>query len=130
MAQKGSLIGQMKEVVVFYNNSAQTALGAGFNAGYVSFVTTRGKLKQISGRKTDDFGNITFENYYILVCRYQNALAENLTNDTVLAINGQLYGITTYQLIDERKAYYQFNLTAKIVNPNTSFDPGFSNGFN
>lgn len=115
MAQK-VMIGQMVQVVTFRNNTERTALGAGHIDGYTDLLTTRGQLMKRTGnkgRKESEDGEVFFQEYWILTCRYQPALEANLKIDTLIVCDGKTYTITGYELLDQKKFFYQFALAAK-----------------
>lgn len=98
----------MRSKVTFYSN-VPTANDTGGRAdNWVEMVVTRGRLRNNSGRKMDEQGEIVFTDEYELICRYQDELLVDAK--AKLVIDGESYRIKYKKLIDQIRHIYVFIL--------------------
>lgn len=124
-------IGLMKEKVVFQVNSAMPDGRGGFKNGYANLLTTRGQMRNNSGSRMNEAGQIFWQEEWILETRYQLALENNVVNDTRVICNNQSFSILGKQLVDNKKFRYRFTLKAEVITSlnSGSFSDGFDDGF-
>jgi hypothetical protein len=100
-------IGSLNKSVTFKKN-ARGSLGAGSKAEYVPFLTTRCNLEKKRAIKNNDRGQIEITAWYRLVCRFQATLLNELSNSTICEIDGEMYTMHDFELIDQRRHLYEF----------------------
>jgi hypothetical protein len=106
-------IGNMREVVVFLQNTPVPAAGGGFTDSYTTLCTTRGQLLDTSGSRSLSFGAGIDNVNQTLIVRFQTALFNALRSDTKIVINGLTYTFSDSKLIDQKKHLYEFRITAQ-----------------
>jgi len=103
-------IGLLKKEVVFKKNS-RGSLGAGSKDNFEVFLITRCSLEKKSAVKQADRGQVEIAKWYIMICRFQLNLLNNLSNSAICDIAGEVYVIHDWELVDERRHLYQFTLS-------------------
>ena len=103
-------IGNMREVVVFLQNTPTPSGGGGYTDNYTTLCTTRGQFIDNSGSRALSFGAILNSQSATLIVRFQSALAAALRSDTKIVINSITYTFSTYKLIDQKKHLYEFQI--------------------
>jgi len=108
-------IAEMRERGSLQNN-VSTAYGAGTKEYYqeVSGLgDVRGRLRKLGGSRTNDFGEVTFNNRWEWVVRYEVAIENALEKSSRWVIDNRFFTIDWYELVDNRKFFYRFVLTEK-----------------
>jgi hypothetical protein len=103
-------IGNMRESVVFLQNTPQPAPAGGYTDNYTTLLTTRGQLIDISGSRSLSFGEVTNNSSMKLICRFQSALESALRSDVKIVISAITYTFSSYKLIDQKKHLYEFDI--------------------
>lgn len=111
MAITDFAIGQMRSSVAFYSNSPAANDSGGHTDNWVLMVTTRGRLRNNSGSKMNEQGQVVFDDSYELICRYEADLV--IDPKAKIIIDSNSYRIKYFKLIDEIKHLYQLIL-AKV----------------
>jgi hypothetical protein len=106
-------IGSLKKKVVFKKNS-RGSLGAGSKDNFETFLTTRCSLEKKRAIKQADRGQVEIAQWYIMICRFQLNLINNLNGSAVCVIDNETYVIHDFGLIDEKKHLYEFTLSKSI----------------
>lgn len=106
-------IGSLKKKVVFKKNS-RASLGAGSKDNFETFLTTRCSLEKKRSVKQDDRGQVEIAQWYIMVCRFQLNLLNNLSNSSICVIAGEIYTIHDFDLVDEKEHLYEFTLSKSV----------------
>lgn len=76
---------------------------------WTNVLTTRCSLEKQSGKLVDGAGKMEYNKYYILVCRFQQAIV--LDVDSRWLINNEVYKVTDFEKVDFKPHYYTFNVT-------------------
>jgi hypothetical protein len=103
-------IGSMRSVVVFYQNNPVSNDNGGTDDVFTEAVKTRGQLRENSGRKQLENGELGFNKSFTLYIRYQGAY--QFTVDTRVDIDGIAYRINNIQLINQIRHEYKLSLSA------------------
>jgi hypothetical protein len=106
-------IGSLKKKVVFKKNS-RGSLGAGSKDNFETFLTTRCSLEKKRAIKQADRGQVEIAQWYIMICRFQLNLINNLNGSAICIIDNETYVIHDFDLIDEKKHLYEFTLSKSI----------------
>lgn len=101
-------IGKMRSIVEFYQNSPIPNDNGGTDDNFSLTLTTRGMLRDRSGNKTIENGQIGFGAGFDLYLRFQAAY--NFNSDTYVVVDGQKYRINDISLIDQIKHEYKLRL--------------------
>lgn len=101
-------IGLMRSVGVFMVNTPTINSSGGKGDVYTDSITVRGQLRKRSGRKSDENHEIAFDKSFHFICRFRQEISIN--SDTQIRIDGNVYRINDFELVDEIKHLYQFNL--------------------
>src|SRR5688572_5564415 len=104
------LVGQMKKVVTFKQNTPSTQ-GAGGKDSYSDLLTTRGYLKKSSGSRNPAYSDILGDNSWTLIVRKQAALTSALSMSLKIEIDNKLFTIQSWEDVNEDNALYKFSLT-------------------
>ena len=115
-------IGQMRSAVVFKVNtptaSATTDRAAvtsgGQNDSYASSVTTRGRLRKSSGSRSLDLGQLSGQESYELMCRYDSSLNSILKVNGKVTVDNVEYTIQSWEVVDQIKHIYKFQLNTQV----------------
>lgn len=103
--------GKMHKVVVFEKNIPITQ-GAGKKDVWSAIETTRGYLEKRGGHRLLDSGQKVFDNSWKLICRFNSTLEGQLGTNTVrVLIESKYYTVGNWTKVDERRQYYQFELS-------------------
>lgn len=104
-------VGNMRETVVFLQNTPTPAAGGGATDNYTTLLTTRGQLFEAGDNRSLSFGAVVDNSFMRLVCRFQTALAASLRSDTKIVINSITYTMNGMPvLIDQKKHFYEFKI--------------------
>ena len=106
-------IGQLKKKVVFKKNS-RGSLGAGSKDNFETFLTTRCSLNKKRAVKQNDRGQVEIAQWYLMICRFQLNLLNNLSNSSICVISGETYVIHDWDLVDEKEHLYEFTLSKSV----------------
>lgn len=101
-------IGQMRQVGTFQKNQAVDNTSGGQDDNWVDMLTTRGILQKTKGGKGIEEGSLQFNKSYQWACRYQSDLV--IDQSTRLVIDGQPYQIMDFELEEQKRHIYLFNL--------------------
>ena len=120
MVLKNLTIGQMRSSVVFLVNSPTESATSdreavetgGRNDLYSTLLTTRGRLRKKHGSRGIDLGLAEIKEGYELICRFQSTLESALTTNTKIVIDSKVYTINSWEVVDEIKHFYKFDLNA------------------
>ena len=105
-------VGNLNKVVVFKTNTP-TAQGAGAKDSYSTLLTTRGRLRKLSGARAFSFGELTENSSYELITRYQQDIEDNIKMNMRIEIDGKAYTVDSFELNEEKKRYYTIILKRK-----------------
>lgn len=111
MAKKTE-IGEMRSIVRFEVNNS-TALGAGRKDDYEELLTTRGKLRKITGSRGLALGEALLESQWELECRFQIDLENNVRKNSRLVIDNRFFTIAKMEVIDQKRRMYKFTLNER-----------------
>lgn len=103
-------IGNMSKVVEFLQNSP-VQVGAGNRDAYTVALTTRGSLRQDSGERQQNYGDISGYQYFLLKLRKRDDLQTLLQQSLKIRISGRVYTVQSWD--DTDKMYITFNLATK-----------------
>lgn len=103
-------IGEMRERVEFQQNQPINNASGGQDDNFVTLLSCRGKLRQRSGTKKLEQGEIMIDTGWDLFVRSQVALNINLNFDTRVLVNGDVYRVNQWLLIDQLKHFYKFDI--------------------
>ena len=103
-------IGSMYFTMIFSNPTLARYSGGGTTGNFVPFTTTNGSLKQRSSRKVLETGEVIIGKTWESDCHFQPALLSLINDSTRVTIDGMSMMIVGYELIDQKKFYYRFNL--------------------
>lgn len=106
-------IGSLKEKVIFKKNS-RGSLGAGSKDNFETFLATRCSLKKKRSVKQSDRGQVEIAQWYLMLCRFQLNLINNLSGTAICEIKGEVYVIHDFDLVDEKKHLYEFTLSKSV----------------
>lgn len=73
----------------------------------------RGRLRKLGGSRVSDFGEVTFNNRWEWIVRYETAIETALQKSSRWVIDNRFFTIESYELMDNRKFFYRFVLTEK-----------------
>lgn len=104
----------MRSSVVFKQNNP-TALGAGQQDVYTDLLTTRGRLRKMSGRKDLSFAMIEGADNYELICRFQSALESALKANMKVFVDSVSFTIQSWEKIDQLNHLYKFTLNTTVI---------------
>ncbi len=101
--------GQMRTVAVFYSNEPVANDSGGRDDNWVQVTSTRARLRQDRGKKTNEQGQIIFNKDFQLVCRFKR----DITPDAKwkVKIDGEDYRIINFVLYNEIKRWFIFSLS-------------------
>lgn len=106
-------IGSLKEKVVFKKNS-RGSLGAGSKDNFEVFLTTRCSLEKKRAVRQSDRGQVEIAQWYLMICRFQLNLINNLSTTSICEIDNETYVIHDFDLVDEKKHLYEFTLSKSV----------------
>lgn len=106
-------IGKFRSIVYFRNNVNKAQKGAGFSDGYLTFLETRGYLLQQSGIRAIILGEIGLQSQWVLYCRFQTELLDNINTNTKIWVDDRCYTISSYEQVDTKRFYYKFVLNSE-----------------
>jgi len=109
MARNDISIGQMRQTGTLRNNSPIPNNSGGYDDSYTDVVTCRGRLRQQSGSKRLENGEIVQNKGWEWICRFQSGIA--LDVDSIWVIGGQIYRITNWEKVDQQPHWYKFVLS-------------------
>ena len=106
-------IGQLKKIAVFKKNN-RGSLGAGSKDNFEIFLTTRCRLQKKRAVKQADRGQVEIAQWYLMVCRFQLNLLNNLSNTSICEIGGEVYVIHDWDLVNEKEHLYEFTISKSV----------------
>jgi hypothetical protein len=101
-------IGEMRQSGTLRNNNPVANLSGGVDDNYGDVITCRGKLRQQSGKKSIEQGEVVQNKVFYWTCRFQQGIV--LNEDSIWVIGGQQYRITNWEKIDQINHWYEFTL--------------------
>ena len=104
-------IGDMKTTAAFQINTPTADGSGGWTEHYSTVYSCRGRFRQMSGNRGDEFGQLVRNKKFEFVCRYSTELAGYIADGMQAVIKGTAYVIYDYELIDQVNHWYQFILT-------------------
>ncbi len=105
-------VGELNKIVVFKSNTPTTQ-GAGAKDGYSTLLTTRGRLRKLSGARNLTFGELVESSSYELKVRYEQTLADNIKRNMKVEIDGKIYTIDSVEQVEEKRKYFLIALKRK-----------------
>lgn len=105
-------VGELKDIVVFKKNTPAN-LGAGAQDSYSTLLTTRGRLRKLSGSRSLSFGILDEHNSWELIVRFQTTLETNLRMDLKVTVGSRTFTISSVEKIGEDRFYYKFILSCQ-----------------
>lgn len=109
MGLKEFHIGLMRSRVNFKKNNPVANLSGGQGDDYTVIVNTRGFLQKLRGGTNLLTGQIVLSRDYVLMCRFQAAIQIDV--DTRVNVDGAEFSIKDFEIVDQIKHIYQFNIT-------------------
>lgn len=106
-------IGDLKKIVTFKKNT-RGSLGAGSKDIYETFLTTRCSLEKKKAVKQSDRGQVEVAQWYIMICRFQLNLLNNLSHTSICIIKNETYVVHDFDLVDEKQHLYEFTLSKSV----------------
>jgi hypothetical protein len=108
---KKPTIGDLREVGIFEGNTSRVKYTGGYVDGYTNIITAvRCKLRQINGKRTNEFGEIVITSYWEMTCRFQNVIDESIKVNTKFVVGNKKFTVASFTKIDENDFYYFFTL--------------------
>jgi SPP1 family predicted phage head-tail adaptor len=104
-------IGQMRWTVQFDKATKTSDGSGGQNESYAQFYITKAYLKKLSGFRTFQSGYDTTVNRYEMWCKWRHALEVDVNKDMRVIFDNRFFSITHYDLVDENRSVYHFELT-------------------
>ena len=101
-------IGEMRQTGTLRNNTPVANTSGGVSDSYTDVLTCRGKLRQQSGKKSIEQGQVVQNKAFYWTCRFQQGIVIN--EDSIWVIGGQQYRITNWEKIDQINHWYEFTL--------------------
>lgn len=98
--------GQMRSTAILQNNQPVSDGAGGQLDSFVDTCTMRGRLRQRSGSRSDEQGDLVISQKYEFVTRAQNGIIVN--SDSQLVIDGVKYRVETFNKVDEIEHYFIF----------------------
>lgn len=102
-------IGEMRQKGTLKQNSPVANDSGGQDDNYTGILTCRGRLRQNSGSKRLENGEIVQNKGWQWICRFQQAIT--IDADTAWEIDGKFYRITNWEKIDQLNHWYEFTLS-------------------
>lgn len=99
----------MRQTGTFMKNEPINDESGGQSDNYVALLTCRGRLRKMKGGKALEQGAFVMNKGYEWICRYQAAIV--IDTDTAIQINGQMYRITDWEMVDEIPHFYRLTLS-------------------
>lgn len=103
-------IGQLRYRCKFERNEPVDMPGGGQSDYYVEMLTTFGYLKSSQGSRTSEAGELLIYSSNTLICRFQQALINQIDSSVRVLVNNRFFTVVDYQLEDEKRYYYKFSL--------------------
>lgn len=101
----------MRQVVTILVNTPTDTDSGGATDSYSTLLVTRGRLRQRYANREMSFGEAVENENYELIIRYQDAIASNMSVDMKFSIDGKVYSLSSWELVNEIKDYYRFKVT-------------------
>lgn len=105
--------GSLKHTVVFKKNT-RGSLGQGSKDNFETFLTTRCSLERKRSARQNERGQVLIAVFFLMRCRFQLNLINQLSTTTIVVINGTNYTIHDFDLIDEKKHLYEFVISKSV----------------
>ncbi len=115
---KKSHTGELRSIGYFQDNTNRVPYVGGYLDGYVSTVlTVRCKLWKKNMRMVNDTGQVVYHSGYGMQCRFQKAVDANVVNNKSarFIVGNDRYKIESWNIIDSREFWYEFNLSLTNV---------------
>lgn len=101
--------GEMRSSGTFLKNIPISNDSGGQSDNFTTVLTCRGRLRQNSGKKSLEQGEIVQDKTFEWVCRFQAAIV--IGADSAWNIGGQQYRISNWELVNQIPEWYRFTLT-------------------
>jgi hypothetical protein len=111
---KNTDIGSLKHTVTFKKTSGGS-LGLGRRANYQPFLTTRCSKEKKRANKQNESGQVLIGSFWIMRCRFEIALLDQLDGSVICEIDGDEYTIHDFDLVEEKKHLYEFTLSKSVA---------------
>src|SRR4029078_8106665 len=102
--------GLMTKICEFKTNS-RPQKGAGTGNSYSTLLSCRGYLKQQSGTRTLNNGDVEFDTSFTLITDFIQSLFNSIEADLKVLIDGITYTVDAWEKIDQKRFYLKFNLS-------------------
>lgn len=102
-------IGELRQIGILRRNAPVANDSGGYDDAYTDVLTCRGRLRQQSGRKAMEQGEIVQNKSWEWLCRFQTAIVIDV--DSVWSIGGQIYRINDWEKVDQLPHWYRFTLS-------------------
>lgn len=84
---------------------------AGHEEFFRELCSARGYFRQTSGSAKDEDGAYVSVLVYEAYCPWRSVLENNLSQDTRLIYNGKDFRIESFELVNEERKFYRFQLS-------------------
>lgn len=101
-------IGQMRSTVRFEKNMPVDTTSGGQTEVYSELLTTKGYLRSRPGTRYLNAGELMIFSSHELICRFQDDFV--IDSSVRAVIDDRIFTISGWELIDEKKYYYRFQL--------------------
>lgn len=101
----------MRQKATFASNTPVSDGAGGLIDHYTPFYTCRGRLRQDSGSRVLESEALGTDQQYEFVCRFTTQLAGQLTAGTQVTINGQIYSLKGWDLVDNINHWYRLTIS-------------------
>lgn len=98
--------GQLRSNVQFQQNAPTQDGSGGWIDNYTTSYTCRGRLLQLSGRRSDEDQEIVRNQQYELVVRYTTAITVDI--NTRVIVDGGTYLIVNFEKVNQQPHWYRF----------------------
>lgn len=102
-------IGKRDKRISFYQITKSDDTSGGKTGVDAAWFTTWAHVRKMSGKRAFDHGFNGLVNNYDMYCLYRSSLSA-LTKDTRISYDGRDFGIKNYELVDEEKHLYHFQV--------------------
>lgn len=111
MAVNPPTIGELRQQVLFENNTGRTVVSSGgIQDGYEPFIATRGKLVKNNGRRTSDGYELVQESTYSLWVRWQDRMEDGITMKTNVVVDNRQFAVASIEKVGQKKFYLYLGL--------------------
>lgn len=104
-------VGQMRSMVIFYQNFPIPDDNGGTEDNFVDVLRTRGRLRQNRGFKSIENGQMNFGEVDEVIIRYRGDLV--IDSDTICDVDGVRYRIADVTVVDQIKHEVKIRLDGR-----------------